>query len=238
MKPQSFLALFGAGYTTGLSVDLGEDITEINPIYEGGSITYANMETNVAGCVVKDFMDESLKKRGHELDVYGSDKEKILDDIWDLIYVTPNCAVTREQYKKEFQLPSGELIDVSQEVFFAGEMYFSPEEVTGEKSNKLPIQEALVTSILKIDDGLHAEMIDTIVAHGGRLTMPGFHTRLGSEMAAILNRPVHILPLPETYSVAWMGGSVFAAMTGADRLWVTKKQFEEHGDRLVRNRFL
>lgn len=221
-------------------MDLGEDITEINPIYEGGSITYANMLTNVAGCDVKQFLTESLQKRGYDLEEeFGSQaSDKIMNDLWNMLYITQNRAVTREQYKKDYTLPNGKVIDVSDEVFFAAELFFSPKEILGENMDKLSLQEAMVTSILKIDDELQTEMLESIVVHGGRLTIAGFNKRLAREMQEIMNRPVQIPVLAEPYAVAWMGGSVFANMAGAPRLWVLKKQYEEHGERFVRNRFL
>lgn len=236
MKPQSFLALFGSGLTTGLSVDLGEEITEINPIYEGGSISYANMITNVAGNEIKNWMKKRLHMRGIDLG-NGYESETIINNLWNDLYVSQDCSGKKENYKKEIKLPNGKWIDVSDEVFMAGEMYFQPDLLLGEPADKIPIQEAIVTSILKVDKGLRQEMYDSIVTHGGLLTIPGFNTRLSKEISAIIHSPVFIPETSETYACAWMGGSVFAGMTDSIKLWVLKKQFEEYGERIVRNKF-
>lgn len=235
MKQQSFLALFGSGFTTGVSVDLGEETTEINPIYEGGSINYANMNTNIAGVEIKRSIQDSLEKRGLDL---GNDPESVVSDIWKLLYISNNSAVTKDQYKTEFVLPNGQVVDVSEEIYMAGEMYFQPQMMLGDNSDKLSIQEALVTAILKVDEGLQSEMYDAIVTHGGLLTMPGFNKRLSREIEEIIHRPVHIIGSSEPYAVTWMGGAVFAGMSEAPRLWVLKKQYEEYGEKVVRTKFI
>ncbi|XP_063891314.1 uncharacterized protein LOC135116662 isoform X1 [Helicoverpa armigera] len=237
VKPQSVLALFGSGFTTGISVGLGHDLTEINPVYAGGSISYANMLTNIAGNEITNFIKHSFRRRGIRL---GKQLDDVLEDVKrNYVYVTENGAVKKQDYKKSFTLPDGKTIDVSDESLMAGEMYFQPELVLGKKltSDVIPIQEAIVTSILKCDSELQPEMYDAIVTYGGMGTMPGLNKRLARELEAIINRPVNVIPTSEAYAVAWLGGAVFAGMAGAKRLWVTKKQFEDQGERIVKNRF-
>lgn len=235
VKPQSVLALYGSGHTTGLSVDFGHDITEINPVYEGGSINYANMLTNLAGYEIQEYMIKCFQKR--EL-YFGKDTIDIINGIRkNCMYVTENCAATRDEYKRTYKLPSGEELDVSDEAFMAGEMYFQPDLVLGKKTNVLPIQEAIVTTVMKCDAELQTELYDAIVIHGGVGTMPGLNKRLFKEIEAIVNRPVNIIDSTEAYAVAWLGGATFAGMTDAKKIWVNRKQFDEQGERIVRNRF-
>uniref|UniRef100_A0A2A4JQM4 Actin n=1 Tax=Heliothis virescens TaxID=7102 RepID=A0A2A4JQM4_HELVI len=235
VKPQSVLALFGSGYTTGISVGLGHDITEINPIYAGGSISYANMQTNIAGNEITNYIKKSFRRRGLKL---GKQFDDVIQDVKrNYIYVTENCAAGRKEYKKTCTLGFGKSFDVSDESFMAGEMYFQPELVIGKKQDVIPIQDAIVTSILKCDAELQPEMYESIVTYGGMATMPGLNKRLAREIELIIKRPVNVVSTSEAYAAAWLGGAVFAGMAGANRLWVTKKQFEDHGERIVRNRF-
>uniref|UniRef100_A0A2H1W220 SFRICE_010815 n=1 Tax=Spodoptera frugiperda TaxID=7108 RepID=A0A2H1W220_SPOFR len=233
VKPQSVLSLFGSGCATGMSVDLGHDITGINPVYEGGSIEYANMETNMSAYHVSEYIKESLLQRDLNL---GPDIDKVVEELrTKYVYVTKNCAVTRQQYMKTYKLPSGEEVDVSEEVFMAGELYFQPELVLNKKVNCLSLPDAILTSSLKCDSDLQPELFDAIVVHGG-MTVPGLCKRLSLELKSLLNRPVNIIESSEAYGVAWMGGAVFAGSRESQRVWVTQKQFEEHGERIVRNR--
>lgn len=234
MKPQSVLSLFGSGCATGMSVDLGHDITGINPVYEGGSIEYANMETNMSAHHLSEYIKESLLQKDLNL---AADIDKVVEELrTKYVYVTKNCAVTRQQYMKTYKLPSGEEVDVSEEVFMAGELYFQPELVLNKKVNCLSLPDAILTSSLKCDSDLQPELFDAIVVHGG-MTVPGLCKRLSLELKLLLNRPVNIIESSEAYGVAWMGGAVFAGSRESQRVWVTQKQFEEHGERIVRNRF-
>ncbi|XP_022833914.1 actin-85C-like [Spodoptera litura] len=234
VKPQSVLSLFGSGYTTGMSVDMGHDITEISPVYEGGSIEYAKMETNMSGHHLSEYIKESLLRR--ELNVDWNIDQVVQELKNKYVYVTKNSAVTRQQYMKTYKLPSGEEIDVSEEVFMAGELYFQPELVLHNKVNCLSLPDAILTSSLKCDSDLQPELFDAIVVHGG-MRIPGIYKRLSRDLKLLLNRPVNIIQSTEAYAVAWMGGAVFAGSRESQRVWVSQKQFEEQGERIVRNRF-
>ncbi|CAH0703110.1 unnamed protein product [Spodoptera exigua] len=234
VKPQSVLSLFGSGSTTGISVDMGHDTTEICPVFEGGSIEYANMNTNMAGYHVSEYIKDSLLRRQLDLDWDIDQVTSYLRN--NYLYVTKNSAVTKEEYKKTYKLPSGEEVDVSEEVFMAGELYFQPELVPNNKWVNISLQDAIVTSSLKCDADLQTELFDALVVHGG-MTIPGIYKRLSNELKSILNRPVNVIQSTEPYAVAWLGGAVFAGSKESQNVWVTKKQFEEQGERVVRNRF-
>lgn len=238
MKAQSVLALFGSGLTTGLSVDLGHATTAINPVYEGGSIIYANMETNLAGNTVTSYIADSLAARGFD---FGSQTPDVINGIKEnCLYVTTDATSPRkrEDYMRTYKLPSGEVLDISDEVFFGAEMYFQPDLVFGKKTSYMPLQDAVVTSAAKCDSELQTELYDAVVTHGGLVAgMRGFNKRLASELEAMVGRPVNLIGSPEAYAVSWLGGATFAGLDEARKIWVYKKEFEEFGERIVRNRF-
>ncbi|XP_032527698.2 actin-1-like [Danaus plexippus] len=236
IQPQCSLAMYGSGTTTGLCVDIGHATTDVIPIFEGGMMKYAHMKTNLAGVQIADFIKKSL------LDRSGSHTIKspstLEDVIKNCLYVTRNCAVTRKQYLKKYTLPGGEEIDVSHEAFMASELLFQPDLVKGEATDFLPLHEAVITSALKCDDELRLELYNNIVPCGGLATIPGLNERLELEIVKQVDKPIAILSSPEAYAVAWLGGATFAGLGDAQKMWISKKQFEEYGERIVRNKFL
>lgn len=207
-------------------------------MYEGGTITYANMQTHLAGETVSQYIHDSLTSREYD---FGSQTTDIVEGIkTHCLYTTPDATVQRkrEDYTRTYKLPSGELIDTSDESFFGAEMYFQPDLVFGKKTPYIKLQEAVVTTVAKCDPELQTELYDAIVTHGGMVSaIKGFNKRLARELEAIADRPVNVIGSPESYAVSWLGGATFAGLEEAQKIWVHKKEFEEHGVRVVRNRF-
>lgn len=236
MQPQPVLALYGSGFTTGVTIDLGFDTTEINPVYEGGVINYAHMRTGYAGAQVLDFINGSLIQRDIDL---GVRSPEILNNIMrQCLYVTPNAAMSRKNYKRRFRIPLGKQIDVFDEAFMAGEMFFQPDLVMGEKTKILPIQNAFATSCLKCDGDLRSELYSAVVTSGGLSMIPGINERLKIEIEELIQKPINLVTSVESYVVSWMGGATFAGIAESQKLWVSKKQYEDQGARIVKNRFM
>ncbi|CAH0402108.1 unnamed protein product [Chilo suppressalis] len=206
---QAVLSLYGSGYSTGISVDLGYDTTDVCPVYEGGIIRYAHMQTNYAGAQITDFFKESLaQKHYHDFGIHTSD---ILEGMKKNMYVTQNVSMSGKDCRRIYTLPDGEEVDVGEEAFMAAEMIFQPDEVKGFKTNVLPLQEAIVTASLKCDTDLRPELYDAVVLCGGLSMIPGLNTRVATEIENIIQRPINVIMSPEAYAVAWLGGATFAA---------------------------
>lgn len=236
MQPQSSLALYGSGFTTGITIDLGFDTTDISPVYEGGVINYAHMRTGYAGAQIRDFIKDNLIRREIELGIKGNE---ILNDLMrKCLYVTPDAAMSRKGYKRPYRIPLGKGIDVSNEAFMAGEMLFQPDLVMGEKTKILPIHKAFATSCLKCDNELRSELYSAVVTCGGLSMIPGINERLKIEIEELIQKPINLVTSVESYSVSWMGGATFAGIPESHKLGITKKQYEDHGARIVKNRFM
>ncbi|XP_053624038.1 actin-3-like [Plodia interpunctella] len=235
IQPQPVMSLYASGFTTGMCVDLGHDTVDISPVYEGGVIKYAHMMTNYAGIQVINYINDSLRDRGHD---FGIHTLEILGNIQKQIYITSDCAMSRRNYKREHILPDGQAVDISQEVFMAGEMFYQPTLVMGEDKGILSLHDAVITAAMKCDADLRTELFDAIVPCGGMSMIPGLPGRLGIEIEESIHRPVNILTSGEAYALAWLGGAVFAGLPDSGKIWIFKKQFEDHGAKIVRNKFM
>lgn len=67
----------------------------------------------------------------------------------------------------------------------------------------------------------------------------GFGERLLNEMrkhpASPKDTKIRIAAPPERLYTTWIGGSILAALSTFKTMWITKKEYEEHGSRLLIN---
>ncbi|XP_004932787.1 uncharacterized protein LOC101742910 [Bombyx mori] len=236
IQPQAVLAVYGSGYTTGISVDLGYDTTEVTPVYQGGRIEYAHTETRLAGSQVSEYLKLQLEERGIDL---GVNTATVIENIKrDCLYVTKDASMTRSDYEKYHRTADGDMVHVCREAFLAAELIFQPDLVMGQKTDFLPLPDAVVNAVLVCDAELRPDLYDAIVLCGGLAMIPGLQERLAMEVENLTQTPVNVIGSPEAYAVAWLGGATFAGLPDAKKMWVTKKQFEEYGEKIVRNKFL
>ncbi|XP_068618883.1 uncharacterized protein [Battus philenor] len=235
IRPQSVLALYGYGVTTGICVDIGCDNASITPVYQGGPITYAQMQTNLGGNQVSEYLKKELYERG----LYaGSQNDETIEIIKrKCLYITPDAAISIKDCCKKFCLPDGNEVNVSQEVFMAAEMIFQPDLIACDKCNYIPLHKSVVMSALKCDAELRPELYEAVLLCGGSSMIPGVGPRLNTEIENLTECPVSVSTSPEGYSVPWLGGAIFASLPEAKQLWVSKKRYEDYGEKIVKNKF-
>lgn len=246
IQPQSILTLYGVGITTGLSVNFGFNVVDINPIYEGRMINYASTQTGIAASQIMNYIKHNLSTKGFK---FGLDTDQIIENIIkQKCYASPNAAIPiiKADYERKYILPSGEEIDVSEEAFAVAEILFQPEllmdtyEIKINTNNEfmLPIQEAIKTSFTKCDNELREGLREGIVACGGLAVLPGLGERLTKEMENILSEPVKVITSPEAHVLPWLGGAIFAEMDDVEKVWIKKSQYEEYGINYIKKKFL
>lgn len=161
--------MYASGFTTGICVDMGYDTTDISPIFEGGQIRYAHMQTGLAAVQISNYIKRSLVER-NLADAIRCPGD--IDTILRKIYVTRDAAMPRSCYERRLVTRSGDL-DLCNEAFMAGEMLFQPNAVVGEKTQYLPLHDAIVTASMKCDSEIRSELYEAIVPCGGLSIIPG-----------------------------------------------------------------
>lgn len=193
------------------------------------------MQTNYASSDVSKFIKDSFDERNISFDMRAED---VLDGIKKNLYLTQDVAMSRKKYMRTYKLPSGEELDISQEAFMAAEMMIQPELVKGYKTKVMSLQETVVSSVMKCDAELSSELYKAVVPCGGLSMIPGLNNRLATEIEKITEKPVTVLSSPEAYAVAWLGGATFAGMPASKKMWVTRKKYDDYGEKIVRNKFM
>ena len=149
-----------------------------------------------------------------------------------------------------YTLPDGSHVDIGAGTCTrAPEILFRPDLIGCEFEG---IHEVLVTSIQKSDLDLRKVFYQNIVLSGGStlfkgnsfeclwngfnyLSKLGFGDRLLNEVKKIAPKDLKIrisAPQERLYST-WIGGSILASLDTFKRMWVSRKEFDEEGQRAV-----
>ncbi|KAI5291145.1 NuA4 histone acetyltransferase subunit [Ascosphaera aggregata] len=102
------------------------------------------------------------------------------------------------------------------------------------------IPELIRTSLDAVDADLAPILLQNIVLSGATTLTPGFNERLNAELmtmfpAARVRLAAASNPNERKYA-AWIGGSIVASLGTFHQMWISKKEYEEHGPAIVEKR--
>lgn len=123
-------------------------------------------------------------------------------------------------------------MEIGQSRFRAPEALFRP-ELIGEECEG--IHECLVYSIQKSDMELRKTLYQNIVLSGGSTLFQGFGDRLLWEVKKLAPKDIKIrisAPQERLYST-WIGGSILASLDTFRKMWVSKKEYEDEGAKVI-----
>lgn len=247
VAPPAVLSLYASGRTTGVVLDVGEGVTHCIPVYEGYALPHSIVRSDVAGYDVTNRLQLLLRKNGlaftttAESDFCSTMKEEVC-------YVSNDPTQRREgsdydirsgaagsgdtSSKAQYQLPDGQVVNLSNERYRASEVLFQPSLIGSEER---AIHDVLLTSILQSDMDLRSTLFTNIVLSGGSTLMPGLGDRLLYEVRqrAPERTKIRIMAPPERKESAWVGGSILASLATFKNMWVSRSEYEEYGSSIL-----
>ncbi|KAF7255713.1 hypothetical protein EG68_07281 [Paragonimus skrjabini miyazakii] len=234
---QAVLSLYSTGRTTGVVLDSGDGVTHAVPIYEGYALPHAIERADLAGRDVTRFLRLLLRKEG--ADFHTTSEFEIVRQIKERA-----CFITLNPGKVEaieavvsYPLPDGSTLEIGPARFRAPELLFRP-DLVGEEY--LGIHQVLAYAIQKSDLDLRRMLYENIVLSGGSTLFKGFGDRLVLELKRLAPKDARLrisAPHERLYST-WIGGSILASLDTFKRMWISKREYESEGARVLHRKLL
>jgi actin-related protein 2 len=246
---QAMLVLYAQGLLTGVVVDSGDGVTHIVPVWEGICPPLLIKRLNVAGRHITRHLIKLLQVRGYafnrsaDFETVRQIKEKLCYVGYDLA-MENKLALETTTLMQKFELPDGRVIKIGSERFEAPEVLFNPSLIDNESEG---ISEMLFNMIQEADIDLRQSFYKHIVLSGGSTMYPGLPSRLEKDMKELYLERVlkgdekslskfklRIEDPPRRKHMVFLGGSVLAdIMKDREDFWISKKEWEEQGDRIL-----
>lgn len=233
------LSLYATGSRTGLVAEVGDGVSQMVPIWEGYVVPHAVQRLDLGGRDLTDYLVRLLyEERGYNLDSVATRRAaRALKE--QHCYVAQHykselaAAGDNPDLERTFQLPDGNVIVAAgAERFRCPEALFQPALLGKEAPG---IHELTFQAITKCDLDVQKALSANIVLAGGTMELQGVRERMLKELSSLL--PPSMLTkamLPESpRDASFVGGSILASTSDAQRSWVTRHEYEENGASVI-----
>uniref|UniRef100_A0AAV2MP16 Actin n=1 Tax=Knipowitschia caucasica TaxID=637954 RepID=A0AAV2MP16_KNICA len=233
LTPQSVLALYASGRTTGCVLDSGGSVTHTVAVYEGFSLPHTVRRMDLSGADVTDFLQKLLREKGFSYDTKA--EWEIVRDIKEkLCHVSLDVEeemskVEESGWEKRYELPDGNVISIDYALFQGPEVLFQPNLIGREVDG---IHRQIFDCISSVDADIRSEMYNIVLA-GGNTLFPGISERLKKELTNLFDSKFQVLAPPDRKYSTWIGGSIQSSLSSFQNMWITKEDYEEDGSAIV-----
>lgn len=227
--PQPILSLFAFGKSTGLVIEMGEDLTQIAPIYKSELVGHAAAIFAISGNHLTFYLQKLFNDESHMfLDRIGVDKVQQIKE--EFCFVASNDE-TDDVQGIHHEMSDGKHISIGSERTKCPEALFQPSLVG---LNSKGLHEVVFESIMKSDETIHEDLFKNIVLSGGSAQFPGLQARLEMELRNLTDFEVNVEIQRNPKFTTWLGGSILAQSSGFEDQMFTRKEWdfmqERHSD--------
>ena len=235
---QAVMSLYANGRSTGLVVDSGDGVTHTVPVFEGFSIPHAIEKMEIAGRKITEYTQKLLLEQGHsftssaELETVKEIKEKLayVAQDYDAELAAAESSSSQDQ---AFTLPDKQVIQIKGKTRInTGEYLFKP-ELNGRSCKS--VQGLTWDSIQGSDLDVRRDLCKNIILSGGSTMYEGLADRLKTELEALApaGSEIRIISTQDRKYAVWKGASTLASLSSFTASWITKEEYEEHGESIV-----
>jgi len=148
---------------------------------------------------------------------------------------------------RTFEFPDGYNLVFHSERFRMTEGMFNPQMMLTsptiphpDPATTMGLTHLIHTSMKGIDGELQQHILNNVVVTGSGSLLYGFTDRVNVELGNAFPGPRVRITAPgntvERRYAAWLGGSILASLGSFHQLWVSKKEYDEHGPGIVEKR--
>ncbi|KAF3400607.1 Actin-related protein 4 [Talaromyces pinophilus] len=148
---------------------------------------------------------------------------------------------------RPFEFPDGynqsfgaERYRVTESLFDAKAYIQDPESEFPAPSPAQTIPELIKNSLNAVDVDIRPHLLQNVVVTGASSLLYGFNDRLNQELMQLYPSPRVRISAPgntaERRFGSWIGGSILASLGTFHQMWISKKEYEEHGPNIVEKR--
>jgi len=233
---QPLLSLISTGYSTGIVLESGSDITQSCVSYEGYLIENSCLRFDYGGKDVSNTLNILLKQRNSDINYINYfDDIKVLNDIKEKQCYIKTLKDDNEDFvsvHSEYILPDGSKLNLQDEKILAPEILFNNKLIFQEY---FPFHEMVINSIDKCDVNIKGKLYKTIVMSGGNTKFKGIEEKMKTNLSYLIPRGVDIkLRMQENPELnCWNGGNIVASLSTFNKMLVYKKEWEECGKNII-----
>ena len=238
MGNQGMLGLFATGSTKGVALDSGEGGTHVVPVYEGYVSPYSINSIDVSGHNITEHLHNLLTQKGltfskhYDFDIVKNIKENKCFVSMDYERELKEFIENANTKDAIYELPDSEKININKEQIEAPEIMFQPQMIG---RPEFGVGELIYKSYFSIDTEIRNSLFENIVLVGGNTLFNNFPERLCNNIKSFGGNSVDFkvhAPAERKYT-PWIGGSILSCLTPFEGMWVTKKEYEEHGADII-----
>ena len=242
---RSVLSAFSLGKTNAVVVSVGSDVTNVSCVAGGHAYPHLTANWNVAGSAIDRELVTRLRTTSPTVNflppTYNACTESFKSFAEsqfvrrmkeDVCRVAENRDLRVHVDNAAYELPDGTRIDCTRVSQSVGEILFA-----GKKQSITAMTKSVLDKCKTSDENLAQTLLQSVVVCGGTSAMTGFTERVQNELthglAGNTIRCFSGTTSSEKQHSAWIGGSIVASLGGFNTLWITKREYEEHGVGIV-----
>lgn len=159
----------------------------------------------------------------------------------------PNEDIAKNTPPRPFEFPDGYNQVFGIERYRIVESLFDAKATIPDSDSEYPaptpaqtIPELVRSALNQVDIDIRPHLLGNVVITGASSLIYGFNDRINSELTTLFPSPrVRIFAPGNTVErkfASWIGGSIVASLGTFHQMWVSKKEYEEHGASIVEKR--
>ena len=232
---QPLLSLISTGYSTGVVLESGSDITQSCVSYEGYLIENSFYRFDYGGRDVSGILKILLKQNNPKFNSNILDNNKVLNEIKENQCYIKTLKDENEDFvsiPSEYILPDGGKLVLNDEKILAPEILFNNKLIFGEY---LTFHEMVINSINKVDINIKNKLYKTIILSGGNTKFKGIEDKMKTNLSYLIPRGVDVKIRTQINPElnCWNGGNIIASLNTFNKMLVNKKEWDECGKNII-----